>query len=130
MQKAKVSKVTKMDKKDNYGNTSYIVEFENGDKGFYTSKSEDQKTFIVGQESEYILEKKTGSTGKEYNKITVPAESKFGNFKSGKPPIDPKVQMISFAMSYTKDLIVAKVITMQDMEKTFETMYKIMTTKL
>lgn len=128
--KSKVTKVTKLDKKDNYGNTSYIVEFANNDKGFYTSKSEDQRAFIVGQESEYDIEKKTGSTGKDYYKVTVPTENKFGGKPSGKPQIDPRIQMISFAMSYTKDLIVAKVINTEQMEKTFETMYKIMTNKI
>lgn len=121
-----------MDKKSNYGETSYIITFENGDSGFYNSKSEDQKTFVIGQEAEYDIEKKVGSTGKEYFKITVPAEQKSGGgFKGGsKPQIDPRIQMISFAMSYCKDLVVAKVITKEEMEKTFDTIYRIMTAKI
>ena len=119
-----------MDKKDDYGNTSYVIEFANNDKGFYTSKSEDQRAFIVGQESEYEIEKKVGKTGKEYFKITVPTEQKFGGGFKGKPQVDPKVQMISFAMSYTKDLMVAKIIGLDQMDATFEKMYKIMTSKV
>ena len=58
--KAKVTKITKMDKKDTYGNTSFIIELENGDKGFYVSKNENQTNFTVGSESEYVIEEKDG----------------------------------------------------------------------
>lgn len=126
--KAKVTKVLKMDKKDNYGNTSFIIEFDNGDKGFYTSKNEDQKKFIVGQESEYMIEEKQGSRG-AYYKISVPqSEQPARSF--GKPAQDPKVQMISFSMSYTKDLIVAGKVQMPDLTKEFNNIYNLMISKL
>lgn len=117
-----------MDKKDNYGNTSFIIEFDNGDKGFYTSKNEDQKKFIVGQESEYMIEEKQGSRG-AYYKISVPqSEQPARSF--GKPAQDPKVQMISFSMSYTKDLIVAGKVQMPDLTKEFNNIYNLMISKL
>jgi hypothetical protein len=128
--KNKVTKITKMDKKSSYGETSYIIEFGNGDKGFYSTKAEEQRAFVVGQEADYDIEKKVGQTGKEYFKVTIPSEQKSGGFKGGKASIDPKVQMVSFAMSYTKDLMVAKVITFDQMDATFEKMYKIMTSKV
>jgi hypothetical protein len=131
MKKSKVKKITKMEKKDSYGNTSFIVELENGDKGFYSSKNEDQKKFVPGQEAEYNIEEKEGREGKKYFKITIPQEpgKSFGG--GGRPsPIDPKIQMISFAMSYTKDLIVSGKIGIQDLGTQFEVIYNEMISKI
>jgi hypothetical protein len=128
--KAKVTKVTRMDKKDSYGNTSFIVEMENGDKGFYTSKTEDQKRFVVGQESEYNIEKKVGNAGKEYFKITIPNDGVPFAKGGGKPQVEPRIQMISFAAAYTKDLIVAGKIGMHDFKKEFENIYGVMISKI
>lgn len=130
--KSKVTKVTKLDQQDSYGNTTYVVEFENLDKGFYTSKSADQNKFIVGQEAEYEIEQKIGKTGKEYFKVTLPKQDG-GGWKGGgggRPAPDPRVQMISFAAAYTKDLVVGGKLDMKDFEKGFERMYNIMTSKL
>jgi hypothetical protein len=122
--KDKVSKVTKLDKKDSYGNTSFVVEFDNGDKGFYTSKSEDQKVFIQGQEATYIIEEKEGKGGKKYCKVTVPAAAG-QQFKGGyqKPVQDPRAQMIGFATSYSKDLVVAGKVHMNDMSRVSEEIF-------
>lgn len=127
MTKAKPVKITKMDKKDTYGNTSFIIEFDNGDKGFYTSKTEDQKKFIIGNVADYEVEVKQGSKG-PYNKITVPQQDGFG--KPGKVLIEPRVQMISFSMSYCKDLIVAGKVSMPDLESQFNRIYSAMISKL
>lgn len=123
--KSKVTKITKMDKKDSYGNTSFVIELENGDKGFYVSKHEDQKNFIHGQEATYLIEEKEGSTGKKYNKITLPkVENKWnGGGKGNYTPIDPRIQMISFSTSYAKDLVVADKITMKDLSKVSEEIF-------
>lgn len=130
MKKAKTTNIVKMDKKDSYGNTSFIITLDNGDSGFYTSKSEEQTKFIIGKETEYNIEQKQGSKG-FYNKITIPqSENSFqGGFK-GKSAPDPKTQMISFAMAYTKDLIVAGKVPLSDMEKEFKRMYTVMTSLL
>ncbi len=128
--KAKVTKITKIDTKDSYGNTSFIVELDNGDKGFYTSKNEDQKNFIVGSEAEYLIEEKSGKNGNKYFKISLPQKQGFQNGGGGGKyqPQDPKVQMISFAMAYTKDLIVGGKIDIKDLEgsfgRVFDTMFK------
>jgi hypothetical protein len=127
--KSKPTKVTKLDKKDSFGNTTYVVEFENLDKGFYTSKSDNQSKFVVGQEVEYLIEEKQGKTGNTYFKVTLPQSDK--QFTgSGRPQVDPKVQMISFAMAYTKDLIVGGKLDIKDLEIGFTRMYNIMTSKL
>lgn len=125
MKKSKVTKITKMDKKDNYGNTTFIIEFENGDKGFYTSQKEDQTKFIVTQEAEYNIEEKEGKKGKYY-KITPPQPQGGGR----KPQAEPRIQMISFAMSYTKDLVVAGKIPLDDIERIFGKIYSTMTSKI
>lgn len=129
--KAKVTKITRMEKKDNYGNTSFIIELANGDKGFYTSKNEEQKKFVVGQEAEYEIEKKQGAKG-EYFKITVPSDGgAFGGSKPfGKSQVDPKIQMISFSMSYAKDLVVAGKVDLKDLLNEFDRMHKAMISKL
>lgn len=126
--KAKVTKITKMEKKDTYGNTSFIIELENGDKGFYTSKNEDQTKFVIGNVADYCIEEKIGQKG-PYFKITVP-QSERPAFTGGRPQQDPKVQMISFAMAYTKDLIVGGKVQMADLEKEFNRVYNIMISKL
>lgn len=130
--KAKTTKIVKMDKKDSYGNTSFIITLDNGDSGFYTSKNEDQTKFVVGQETEYLIEQKQGKNG-FYNKITLPqSENSFqggGGFK-GKSAPDPKVQMISFAMSYTKDLIVGGKVQMAELEKVYNQIHALMISKL
>lgn len=123
--KAIVRKITKMDKKDSFGNTSFIIDFDNGDSGFYVSKNENQTKFVPEQEAEYNIEKKTGKTGKDYFKISTP-QSEFK--PGGRPQVEPRIQMISFAMSYTKDLLIAG--KAADIEKTFNTIYNLMISKL
>lgn len=126
--KAKPTKITRLDKLDSYGNTSFVIEFDNGEKGFYTSKSPDQTKFVVGNVADYEIEVKQGSKG-PYNKITVPQPA-FVKGGGGKPAVEPRIQMISFAMSYCKDCIVAGKIPLADMEKEFNRIYNAMVSKL
>jgi hypothetical protein len=126
--KARVTKITKMDKLDNYGNTSFIIEFDNADKGYYNSKNANQTKFVVGNVADYSIEEKQGSKG-VYYKITTPQEP--GAFKgSGRPQVEPRIQMISFSMSYCKDLIVAGKVPMSDLEKEFNRIYTVMISKI
>lgn len=128
MKKARTTKITTMAQKDSYGNTSFIIELDNGDKGFYTSKDENQKKFVVGTETEYNIEEKQGKKG-VYYKITLPQTEQ--SFKpGGRPAVDPKTQMIGFAMSYTKDLVVAGKIGIDDMDFRFNEIYYLMISKL
>lgn len=134
MKKAKVVKITKWEKKPGYNDTSYTIEFDNGDKGYYSSKDDDQKRFVAGQEAEYIIEQKEGREGKKYFKVTSPADEAqkpaWSGGGKGKPQVEPRIQMISFAAAYTKDLIVAGKIGMQDFKKEFENIYNAMTAKI
>lgn len=130
MKKALVTKVTKYDKKDSYNNVSYSIEFANGDKGFYSTKDEDQKKFVVGSDAEYVIEQKTSQKGSVYFKITLPQSEQPAFKGGGRPAVDPRIQMIGFAMSYTKDLIVADKVKMSDLGSTFEVIYNEMTSKL
>lgn len=124
--KGKPKRIVKKDRKDDYGNSYYELEFDNGDKGLFSTKSEDQKTFTVNSEITYIIEEKEGKNGKWF-KISVPKPA-FGG--GGKPQQDPKVQMISFSMSYTKDLIVGGKVEMKDLEKVFNQIHSLMVGKL
>lgn len=118
-----------MDKVDSYGNTSFVIEFQDGQKGFYTSKDPNQTKYVVGQETEFNLEEREGKNGKKYNKISLPQTQKpFSG--GGRPAPEPRVQMISFAAAYTKDLIVAGKIQISDFGATFEMIYGEMTNKI
>lgn len=122
-EKAKVTKITRMDKLDTYGNTSFIVEFDNGQKGFYTSKNPNQTKFIVGNVADYNIEEKQGSKG-TYYKITVPQTE--GKSFGGKPQVDPRFQFIGFSCAYAKDLVVAGKVSIQEMHVTSEAIFKTM----
>ena len=129
MNKSIVTKVTKFDKKDSYGNSSFLIEFKNGDKGYYNSKDENQSKFVVDREAEYEIEEKISAAGKSYFKISLPQSAKpFTG--GGRPQVEPRIQMISFSMSYLKDLIVAGKVPMHDMEKEFTKIYNLMISKL
>ena len=80
---AKQGKVTKATFDHTWSNSygemhDHNIEFENGDKGVYSSKSKEQTKFIIGKESWYNCTPKAKGTG---NKITaekapdVPAET-------------------------------------------------------
>lgn len=128
-----VTKVTKMDKQDSYGNYSYVIETSCGDKGFYTTKEADQKKFVVNEEQTYCIEEKTGSTGKKYFKITLPKVEGQQFTKGGGSkftPPDPKIQFVGFAMRYVVDMVVADKIKVADLEKQFDSVYSKMLSKV
>lgn len=128
---AKVTKITKWERKEGYKDTSFTIEFDNGDKGFYSSMEDDQKRFVAGQEAKYTIEEKEGKAGKKYFKITSPLDQKpawTGGSKKSMP--EPRIQMISFAASYAKDLIVAGKFSMSEFEKEFNRIYSVMIAKL
>jgi hypothetical protein len=122
-------KITKLDRLDTYGNTTFIIEFKDSTKGFYTSKDPEQKKFIVGQETEYNIEEKEGKKRK-YNKLTIPQPVGKPAFGGGKPAVEPRIQMISFAAAYTKDLIVAGKVPLGEFGVTFEMIYGEMISKI
>jgi len=101
---------TQVASKDNYGNISFNVAFENGDKGLWkVQKNFDY--FKEGQEAEYTIEKKTSSKGNEYFVIGIPKQEKSfggGSKYTPKKKIAYKADMVSFGFSYAKDLMVAE----------------------
>lgn len=123
--KSKVTKITKMDKLDTYGNTSFVIEFEDGTKGFYTSKNPEQTKFIVGNVADYLVEVKQGSKG-PYNKITVPQTGVpfVKGAGGGRPVADPRAQFIGFAASYAKDLVIADKIKIDNMNAFADAIFK------
>lgn len=131
MNKARVTKITKLDRLDSFGNTTFVVEFEDGTKGFYTSKNPEQTKFIVGNVADYLVEVKQGSKG-PYNKITVPQAAIPFVKGGGKPTVDPRAQFIGFSAAYAKDLVVADKLAIADMnavaEKIFNNMIRLYNT--
>lgn len=120
--KAKPTKITKLDKLDSFGNTTFIINFDNGDSGFYTSKNAEQNKFVVGNVADYSIETKQGSKG-PYNKITVPQPS-FMKGGTAKPVQDPRAQFIGFSAAYAKDLVVAGKISVGDMHTIASDIFK------
>lgn len=100
------------------------IELENGDKGQIGAKEENPSRLNPGQELTYTIEK----TDKGYKIKAVNTKPAFVG--GGKPQQDPKVQMISFSMSYTKDLIVGGKVEMKDLEKVFNQIHSLMIGKL
>lgn len=129
--KAKVTKLTKKDK-DSYGKYSFVLEFENGDKGFYSTPNGDQTFFIAGNVADYNIEAKTSKAGSTYHVITAPEEqsARAAYSGGGKPRVDPKVQIVGFAASYAKDLIVSGKAELKELEQVFERFHKMMASKL
>jgi len=128
MKKAIVKKITKFDQVDQYGNSSFSIEFDNGDRGFFSTKNPNQTKFVVGEVTEYLIEAKEGKKG-TYYKITLPQTEQ--PFKAtGRPQMEPRIQMISFAMAYAKDLVVAGKVEMKALPATFDIIYGEMISKL
>lgn len=122
--KARPIKITKLDKLDNFGNTTFVIEFDEGTKGFYTSQNPEQTKFAVGNVADFEIEVKEGKKG-PYNKIKLPQAA----FVKGasKLPVDPRVQFISFSYSYCKDLVVAGKMELTALDKGAEQMFLQMT---
>ena len=100
---------TQVAAKDNYGNISFNVSFENGDKGLWkVQKNFDY--FKEGQEAEYTIEKKVSAKGNEYFVIGIPKQDKSfggGSKYTPKKKIAYKADMIGYGFSYAKDIMIA-----------------------
>lgn len=107
------------------------IEFENGDKGTYTSKRKDQVNFIVGQEADYTIETKiNGQYTNVFIKPVMPADKPSFGGKAAFIPKDPKIEMISYAMSYAKDLVVGKAVKIEELPAYFDKIYNEMLNRL
>ena len=99
------------------------IKLDNGDHGQIGTKERLPDKIAVGQELTYTIEE-----GQYGSRIKAVQQSGGGGYK-GKQ-IDPKQQMISFSMSYTKDLVVAGKVDLKDMSKYFDLIYHAMISKL
>ena len=96
--------------KDQYGNVSFNIKFENGDEGLWATKPDNADYFKIGEEQEYEITDKTSASGKAYKKITRPQKDfqKGGGAKyTPKKKVAYKADMVSFGFSYAKDLMIA-----------------------
>ena len=118
--KAIITKVEFRKEFDSKFGTMYQFEVHYADKkAVYTSKSKDQKHFVVGQEAEFTEETKTftNKSGNEvpYTVIKPPQAGfqKQSNF--GKALKKEQSKYSGFAVSYSKDLVVAGKIGFEDL---------------
>lgn len=127
--KAKITRTTFVSEWNNpKGGQVYYhkVELDNGDVGQIGSKEKMPTKLNPGNELHYTIE-----STERGNKIKAVVENQGGGFKAGgRPQIDPKVQMISFAMSYTKDLVIAGKVDLKDMGQYFDKIYDKMIAKV
>lgn len=119
--KAKITRtVFKNEWKGPNGSVFYHdIELDNGDKGSIGAKEQMPAKLNPGQELTYTID-----NGKI--KAVAPAN----NFGGGKKGPDPKTQMIAFAMSYTKDLVVADKIKIDQLPAIFDKIHGLMISKL
>ena len=102
------------------------IELSNGDKGQIGSKEKMPSKLNPGSELTYTIE--SSSRGNKI-KAVLPAGSGFRP-SGGRALPEPRIQMISFAAAYTKDLVVAGKFGMDAFEKNFNTIYQIMISKI
>lgn len=117
-----------------YGTIYYHeIELDNGDKGQIGCKEKEPAKINPGQSITYTLEQtQKGFKIKPVNPQIAQntAFKPSGGAGNKYQPADPSIQMISFAMAYTKDLIVGDKLSIDQLEKGFERVYNLMKSKL
>ena len=102
---------------------SYYVSYN--DKGAsFLCKEKDKYSFKVGEENEFI-ETSREYNGKTYYNIKAIQPQK-GNSNYGKALKREQSKYSGFAVSYVKDLIIAKEIKIEDWEKASEKIFNFM----
>lgn len=122
--KAKITRTVFKNKWEGNGNTVYYhdIELDNGDKGSIGAKEQMPSKLNPGQELTYTID------GNKIKAVNTPSGGGFAG--GGKKGPDPKVQIVGFAMSYTKDLIVADKVKIDQLPAIFEKIHKLMSDKL
>lgn len=100
------------------------IELDNGDKGQIGTKEQMPAKLNPGQELTYTIE-----VTDKGNKIKA-VQPAGGGFAGGNRGPNPKVQIVGFAMSYTKDLIIADKVKIDQLTGTFEKIHALMAAKL
>ena len=101
------------------------IELSNGDKGQIGSKEKMPARLNPGSELTYTIE--TTTRGNKIKAVVAGAPQFAGK---GRAMPEPRIQMISFAAAYTKDLVVAGKFGMDAFEKNFNVIYQIMISKI
>lgn len=96
---ATVKQVKPLPNQDKYGNFSYNLQFDNGDEGLFSTKTDQVGSIgiIVGQPFTYVIEKKVSAAGKDWFKISKPQVD--NGFQKGGQSKDPAVQKMIIAQS-------------------------------
>lgn len=125
----KTAKITRTTFKNVWNNPKggqvfyHDIELDNGDAGSIGSKEQMPAKLNPGSELTYTI---------EGNKIkaVMPMQQQAGGGFHKKPQIEPRIQMISFAMAYTKDLVVAGKVDLKGMAVQFDIIYNEMISKI
>lgn len=130
--KAKITRtVFKNEWKGPNGNVFFHrIELDNGDCGSIGAKESMPAKLNPGNELTYTIEPDPDPRGDF--KIKAVNNQQSGGFAGGggKKGPDPKVQIVGFAMSYTKDLIVADKVKIDQLPGIFEKIHALMASKI
>lgn len=102
---------------------SFKVAYGNGKIGSYLSKTKDQTYFIKDQESEFNEEEKLYNGQVYYNLTPIKQNKQSGYSRQIKKE---QSRYSGFAVSYTKDLIIAGKLELKDWEKASEKIFNFM----
>jgi hypothetical protein len=94
-----------------------------GRSAYYSSKKKDQTTFVAGQESEFTEETKTSNNG-TYLIIKPLNPNKQSNF--GKALKKEQTRYSGFAVSYSKDLVCAGKLPLEELSLHAWTLFELM----
>ena len=83
---------------------SFLIEYGDDGKAFYSCKSKEQTKFKEGEEANFIIEEKEGKKGK-YFTIKPEQQQQYSGF--GKALKKEQSKYSGFAVSYAKDLCIA-----------------------
>lgn len=115
--KTKITKVEfKKEQEGKFGKQYVFQVCYDDKKAYHYAKKKDQTDFIEGQEAEFIEEEKTSTKdGSKYIIVKLPPKNKQSNF--GKALTKEQSRYSGFADSYTKDLLVAKILRVEEKEE-------------
>jgi hypothetical protein len=101
---------------------SFKVQY-NGRTAYYNSKRQDQTNFVKGQESEFTEETKTGTNG-DYLIVKPLNQNKQSGW--GKALKKEQTRYSGFAVSYSKDLVCAGKLPLEDLPDHAWTLFELM----
>jgi len=125
----KKAKITRTVFKNEWAGTNgtvyyHDIELDNGDKGSIGSKEKMPTKLNPGTELTYTIE------GNKIKAVSAPVGGGFQGGGGGKRGPDPKVQIVGFAMSYTKDLIIGGKVDIKHLPEMFEKIHGLMAAKV